>query len=374
MKKYLTPLILTILFLNILILRADNTETIEKLIKKGIELYDNKEFEASIKAFEEALKIDPNSMIANYELALSYLALNDYENAIKYSTKIINSEDKKILVGAYGIKSEALAETGRIDEAISLLVEALSEIGSNYYLHFNLALNYFNNGDLDNTIHHAERALLLDKFQSGPYLLSAYALSDKSMWIQSILAFQFFLTQEPNTLRSKVAFEEMLQTMQLKKETKKPVQRSFIQRQLERHSNTEEDSIQHTPLPLDTLNGIDRELIYNSINNTIDSLEITLNKDSLATDSTTSVLYESFKAVTRTIFTSLTQQNDGSKSGLLWHYKVPIITRIVESPYFDIYCRYISLAYIPESLKWWEENEEATQKFAKWLEVGDEVE
>ena len=258
MKKYLTPLILTILFFNILILRADNTETIEKLIKKGIELYDNKEFEASINAFEEALKIDPNSMIANYELALSYLALNDYENAIKYSTNIINSEDKKILVGAYGIKSEALAETGRIDEAISLLVEALSEIGSNYYLHFNLALNYFNN-----TIHHAERALLLDKFQSGPYLLSAYALSDKSMWIQSILAFQFFLTQEPNTLRSKVAFEEMLQTMQLKKETKKPVQRSFIQRQLERHYNTEEDSIQHTPLPLDTLNGIDRGLRYN---------------------------------------------------------------------------------------------------------------
>lgn len=377
MKKYLLPFLLSIFFFNSLAQNTENNDIIKELIDKGIELYDNDEFEASIKAFEEALKIDPNSMIATYELALSHLALDDYEKAIKYSTKVINSKEKKVLIGAYGIKSEALAETDRVDEAITLLKKALAEVGNNYYLHFNLALNYYNKGDLDNTIHHAESALHLDKFQSGPYLLSAYTLSDKSMWVQSILAFQFFLIQEPNTLRSKVAFEEMLQAMHLKKETKEPVQRSFIQKQLERHSNNnDEDSTQYkqTIPPLDTLNGINRELVFNSINNTIDSLELTLNKDSLATDSTNSVLYESFKAVTKTIFTVLTNENDGNKSGLLWHYKIPVLTKIVESPYFDIYCRYISLAYIPESLKWWEENEEAAEKFARWLEVGDEVE
>lgn len=377
MRKYLLILLFAFVFLNSYGQASNKSKAVEELINKGIEQYDNEEYEESIETFEEALKIDPSSMIATYELALSYLAVGDYENAIKFSTEVINSNEKKVLIGAYGIKSEALAETYQIDEAISLLEKALKEIGNNYYLHFNLALNYYKKGDLDKTIHHSESALHLDKFQSGPYLLSAYALSDKEMWVQSILAFQLFLTQEPNTLRSKVAFEEMLQAMHLKEVTKEPVQRSFIQKQLERHSSDdkkeETENMKKTP-PLDTLQGINRELVYNSINNTIDSLKITLDKDSLAADTTSSVLYESFKEVTRTIFTVLSKENDGNKSGLIWHYKIPVLTKILESPYFDTYCRYISLAYFPESLKWWEANEEATQKFAKWIEVGDEVE
>ena len=375
MKKQFLTLLLAIGFLNIYG-QTDDVQNIQKLIEKGIELYDAEEYEQSIEAFTEALKIDPNSMIATYELALSYLALDDFENAYKYSTIVINSKEKKVLIGAYGIKSEALAKTDKVDEAIALLNKALEEIGNDYYLHFNLALNYFKKGDLAKTILHAESALNLDKFQSGPFLLSAYAQSDEEKWVQSILSFQFFLLNEPSTPRSKVAFDEMLQAMHIIEITEEPVERSFIQKQIERHSTNKNDTTKKTKKtpPLDTLQGINRKLIYNAIENTLDSLETTINKDSIAADSTSSMLYVSFKEITRAIFTVLKEENDGAKKGLFWNYKVPVTTRILESPYFDTYCRYISVAYFPESLKWWEENQESAEKFARWLEKGDEEE
>ena len=375
MKKQFITLLLAILFVQVSAQVADSTLNVQDLIIKGVELYDAKEYRQAIETYKEALEIDPNSMIATYELALSYLAIKDYDNASKFSTEVINSKEEKLLTGAYGVKGEALAETGKVDEAIVLLESALREIGSDYYLHFNLALNYFNKSDWDKTLLHAENALNLDKFQSGPYLLSAYALSNKKIWVQSILAFQFFLLNEPGTYRSKIAFEEMLQVMHIKQTTEEPAERSFIQKQLERHANNKEVTENtKTPPPLDTFQGINRKLVYTAIENTLDSLKVSTEIDSIAGDSTKNVDYKSFKEVTRTIFSVLSEENDGTNNGLIWNYQIPVISMILESPYFETYCRYISAAYFPESLKWWEENQELAEKFARWLEKGDEDE
>ena len=106
----------------------------------------------------------------------------------------------------------------------------------------------------------------------------------------------------------------------------------------------------------------------------MDSLHTTIEQDSIDTDSTNTILYNSFKEVTRNIFTVLSEENDGTKQGFIWSFHVPVITKILHSPYFDTYCRYISVAYFPESLEWWENNEETAAKFVRWFEKGDENE
>ena len=375
MKKYFLFTILFFTFINLFAQQVDEKQSVEELMKKGIEHHDAREFKQAIEAYNEALEIDSNSMIANYEIALSYLALRDYRNAKIFSTKVINSDDKDLLKGAIGVKSESLAETGNVDEAITLLENALRKLGNDYYLHFNLALNYFKKGDLDKTLHHVDNAIHLDKTQSGAYLLSAYALSDKEIWVQSMLSFQIFLLMEPDSHRSKNAFEEMLQVMQVKESTEKPVERSFIQKQMERKSQKNDSNVTSKKIPpLETIQGVNRELIYNAIQNTKDSLRIAMSVDTLTTDSTDTALYNSFKEVTRTIFTILSNENDETKQGFIWNFHVPVITTILNSSHFDTYCRYISVAYFPESLKWWEDNQESAAKFVRWFEKGDEIE
>ena len=375
MKKYFLSIIVsTLSIVSIFAQQNSNQDDLKQLIEKGIEHHDAREFEQAIENYEEALKIDPTSMIATYEIALSYLAMRDYENASKFSTKVINSNDKDLLAGAYGVKSESLAEMGKVDEAIKLLEEALRKNGDDYNLHFNLALNYFNKGDLDKTIQHVDYALNLNKSQSGAYLLSAYALNDKQIWVQSILSFHIFLLMEPDSHRSKNAFEEMLQLMQVKEITQEPVERSFIQQQLMRHTHQEDsNNVSKIRPPLSTVHGINREFLYNEIEKTKDSLNnITI--DSLEIDTLETELYVKFKEVTRTLFTVLSKENDGTKNEFIWNFHVPIITKILNSNYFDTYCRYISVAYFPESLKWWENNQDSAAKFVRWFEKGDEDE
>lgn len=380
-KYFLSILILLFITGSKVSAQAKDTQqvSVQELIEKGIEHHDAREYKQAIENYEEALKIDPESMIATYEMALSYLALRDYKNASKYSTKVIESKEKDLLISAYGVKSESLAETGKVDEAINLLENALIRSGNDYYLHFNLALNYFNKGDLDKTIYHVDNALNLNKSQSGAYLLSAYALHDKQIWVQSILSFQVFLLMEPDSHRSKNAFEEMLQVMQITEFAEKPIERSFMQKQLQRHTNENDSSASEKIIPpLTMINGINRELVYNAIENTKDSLNSlfsdTLNIHTLERDSLDTEQYIRFKEVTRTLFTVLSSENDGTKTGSIWGFHVPIITKILESNYFDSYCRYISVAYFPESLKWWENNQESAAKFVRWFEKGDESE
>jgi len=122
-----------------------------------------------------ALKLQPNCIQATYEIALSYLAMKDFENALKFSTEVINANDKQLSPGAYAVKSEALVEMGKVNEALALLYEGLSKFGDEYLLHFNMAVNYYKKGDIDKTLEHVKKAIDLDKSHSDAFLLYAYA-------------------------------------------------------------------------------------------------------------------------------------------------------------------------------------------------------
>ena len=130
-------------------------QNVEALIKEGIELHDAGEYEEAIDRYNEALEIDSTHMLAVYEISLSYLSLKDFENAILYSTQVIDSNNEQLSSGAYAVKSESLAGMDMVDEAIELLYEGLKKNGPKSILHFNLALNFYNIGDIDKTLEHA---------------------------------------------------------------------------------------------------------------------------------------------------------------------------------------------------------------------------
>ncbi|MGI6074132.1 MAG: tetratricopeptide repeat protein [Fermentimonas sp.] len=358
MKRVL-PLFIVLIF-NIITSFGQVSE-IRNLIDQGVTQHDQGNYEAAIEAYNDALDIDSTNIEAIYELSLSYLAINDYEKASEYSTKVIDKQDEKLTIGAYAVKSEALAEMGKVDDAIELLKGALEKYGDNYLLHFNLALNYFKKRDNDKAIVHVNKAIDLNKSHSGAFLLNAYLLNDKGHWIKSILSFQMFLLLEPDSKRSKNAFNEMLQTMQIRK-SDKTVQRSFIQMQMMKKDAAAKPDDDDTP-PLTSVNGLDRHALYQAINNTIDSLQQTDDKNNE---------YLIFKTVNSTILDELDRQSENNSNGILWTYYVPFFTKIKQSKFYDTYCRYISVGFFPESLQWWDQNLNQAIEFVTWFEEGGE--
>lgn len=304
----------------------------EKLIRQGVALHDKGRYKEAITRYEEALKVNPTSMSAIYEMSLSYLQLKDNEKAIKYSTKVITANFQPLLMDAYIVKSTAFANQGKVTDAIKLLNEALDRCGDEYLLHFNLGLSYFNSKDNKMAVQHLRKAIEIDATHSSAFLLYAYALSDLGRWVQSFYSFHFFLLLEPNTERSKDAFGEMFDIINSK--------------------------MDDTPEKLSPEEGVDRRMIYDLIKK----------KKTGATDDISN--YNFFVEASKAIFFTLGQMQNDSQSGLLWYFFVPTYDEILGSGHFDTYCRYISVSYFPESLAWWDKNKTHVDNFIEWFENG----
>ncbi len=304
---------------------------VDKLIKEGVSLHDKGQYKDAIECYKKALAINPTSMSAIYETSLSYLQLKDYENAMRFSTKVINANFKPLLMDAYIVKSTALAQTDKLDMSIQLLNEAIERCGDSYLLHFNLGLCYFNRLNNRLAIHHLRKAIEIDATHASAFLLYAYALNDSGKWLQSFYAFHFFLFLEPNTGRSEEAFGEMYEILMAKRS---------------------EDELQ----PED---GVDRALLYKALQ----KLQPLNNDDPKEK-------FKFFEEASKTIFLTLSLQQEESSAGLLWYFFVPTYVEILESGFFDTYSRYVSVAYFPESLEWWNNNKDKVDKFIQWFEYG----
>lgn len=304
----------------------------EKLIRKGVSLHDKGRYHDAISYYQQALKLNPSSMSATYEMSLSYLQLKDYDNALKNSTKVINANFKPLLVDAYCVKANALADSKKLDQSIKLLNEAVEKYGDEYLLHYNLGLCYFKAKNLKLSIFHLQKAIEIDTTHPSAFLLYASALNDSGRWIQSFLSFQFFLLLEPNTDRSKDAFEEMYDILTQKLEPGVP--------------------------RLVSEDGIDRQRIYDQLRNIQPKIE------------DQRFQYAFYEQASHMIFLNLAQLQDDSRKGILWDFYVPIYSAILQSGYFDTYCRYISVSYFPGSLEWWNSNTEKVDGFISWFEEG----
>ncbi len=323
---------LIILFLLFSTLTIYAQPSSEKLIKQGVVLHDKGRYKEAISCYEEALKVNPTSMSAVYEMSLSYLLLKDYDKAIRNSTKVIAANFQPLLMDAYIVKGTALANQGKTGDALKLLNEALAKCGDEYLIHFNLGLCYFNNKNNGMAAQHLRKAIEIDATHASAFLLYAYALNDLGQWVQSFYAFHFFLLLEPNTARSKDAFSEML---------------DIINAKLEPGSDK-----------LGPEDKVDRKRLYEAIQS----------KKTGATDEVSQ--YEFFVEASKQIFFTLAQIQDDSQNGLLWFFFVPTYDEILESGHFDTYCRYVSVAYFPESLKWWDNNKLQVDNFIEWFENG----
>ena len=82
-KMNIAKLLLSISLIFILNSTFAQNQKVQKLILQGIEFHDYGEYKKAIETYKKALKIDENSSLANYEIALSYIAANDYENSCR---------------------------------------------------------------------------------------------------------------------------------------------------------------------------------------------------------------------------------------------------------------------------------------------------
>lgn len=340
-KKYF----LSIIFIGFLF-NLSAQESLEDLINKGVAFHDSGNYDSAILFYQKALEIDSGSLLANYEISLSYLYQRKYEKAIEHSDFIINSgkANERYMLTALMNKGSCLDALGKSREAIPIFEKALEINDENYLLHYNLALTYSNLQENQKAVESLEKAIFNNPNHGSSHLLLGYLMQDEGKQVRSILALHFFLFLEPNSGRSPGALTALKEQFSgnVKKKDK-----SNIDLFIDVDALNDNDSFSSAALMLSimTANNESKENRKKS--------EMTLFIEN--TDSFFSMLSE-FK------------EKEEDKEGLWWEFYVSFGEKLVNSEHLETYCHYINLSAGGESLEWLKSNSAKVDAFSEWLE------
>ncbi|HYD89964.1 MAG TPA: tetratricopeptide repeat protein [Flavobacterium sp.] len=182
-------------------------DSVEDLIKEGVALHDEGNFEQAIKAYQKVLAIEKDNLEAKYEIALSYTGMKEHTKAIEYAEELIKSKTDYVAKG-YHLKGMNLDYSGKKKEAIAAFKKGIKASPEYTTLYYSVAITSMAIEEYKD----AEKALK-DGLEINPnhaasnYMLAVLHQDERS---KSLLALYYFLILEPEGQRSNAAYNLIL--------------------------------------------------------------------------------------------------------------------------------------------------------------------
>ncbi len=315
-------------------------ETVEELVKKGIEHHDVGEYDQAIEIYQKALSINENSALANYEIAMTYMYAKQYENSLKHASKVIDLNDQ-YLIPAYVTKGNCLDALGKSDKAIKIYNKALKKIGENYMLYYNLGLTHYNVGNQKEAEEAILNAINTNPKHASSHLLLGYLMNDKKNKVQSILSLHYFLFLEPNSGRSPEALKLLDNQFSGNAERTSPTDISIL---LSPESLNKKNDFGAAEMMISML-----------------AASNTLEKNEGKTQE------ELFVSNTESFFKILGELKKEKNKGLFWEYYIPFFYEIARTKYLETYCYYVIQSNNNTAVEWLNSNEKRIKEFNDWL-------
>ena len=180
---------------------ADPTPEQVALVREGVALHDQRNYEGAIAKYQQVLAENPWEVHALYELAYSYFANGDYQASL--DTARLGAQCKSgSLPGFYAMIGNALDELGKGEEAIETYQAAIKLDPRMGQLHYNLAVSLRRASRQAEAKAAAQEALRWNPNHPGSHLVLAAIYRDLGYRVPAILAYSRFLILEPQSSRA----------------------------------------------------------------------------------------------------------------------------------------------------------------------------
>ncbi len=326
------------LFLALFSTVAFSQSTVEKYVREGVRYHDAGLYQNAIEAYEHALYLNPNSSLANYELAMTYSVINEHDSALKY-TDIVLRLDEGSMLPAYIVKGNSLDALGKPREAIDAYKTALKKLGRNYLLYYNMGLTQF-------TLKEPEEAKesLVSAIENNPNHASSHLLLGQLMFtmdrpVQSLLPLYYFLLIEPNSERSPGAYQLLV---------------SQLTGNVERDGNNINITVPETKDKKEDFSAAALMLSMFGAMNLSDE-----NKDQSPE--------EQFISNTQSFFKILGELKQNRNKGLWWDFYIPFFYDLAQTDHLETYCYFISQCDNPNAVTWLDSHVDRIRALDQWL-------
>lgn len=311
---------------------------IEKLIGQGVYFHDHEYYDDAISRFKEALSIDSNSSLANYELSNTYMKLKKYNDALIYAKKSVEYNDDCQDLG-YVILGSVYDMMNNPDESIKIFQAGLAKFPNSHPINYNLAITALNQRDYVLAEKSALNSVKINPWHPGSHGILANIKQLKGERVKSILAKYFFLMLEPNTERSKLFLNSMKQ--------------QFFQ-------GVKYNSSQNATINIPNSN----------IDSTFSSAEFAISffgAYHLMNEDKTKSEFENFKDITSSIFNVLSNKKQ-SQPGIWEEIYVSKFEDLMKTDLFETFCYYISQSTNSKEINnWIANNTEKINRLKDWI-------
>lgn len=186
---------------------GQNVNDAKMLVTEGIELNNQKNYTGAIEKYQGALKIDPENVQANYQLAFSLTAGGKGMDAIPYLQRVVKGQaPATIISSAYELMGSIYDKANQTQQAIDSYKAGITANPAYQSLYYNLGLAYFRNRQYAEAENTAIKALKLDPKHASSMRLYALVNFHQNKRAPALLGFCSFLLLEPNTARSAEAY------------------------------------------------------------------------------------------------------------------------------------------------------------------------
>ncbi|MEQ8881573.1 MAG: tetratricopeptide repeat protein [Cyclobacteriaceae bacterium] len=329
------PITLLLTFVTMVV---HSQNTVEKYVREGIQYHDAGDYRSALEAYQHALYLNPRSSLANYEMAMTYSVINEYDSALKYADIVIELNDNS-LIPAYIVKGNTLDDLGHPHKAIKTYKTGLRRVGKHHLLYYNMALTHFTLKDHKSTEKALVKAIKNNPTHGSSHLLLGQLLFTRDQPVQSLLALYYFLLLEPNTNRSAGAYQ--LVSTQLTGSAERDGNNINI---LVPASKNKKEDFSAAALMLS---------MFGAMN--------------LSDENKDQTPEEQFVTNTKSFFTILGELKGKKKRGLWWKFYVPFFYDLARTDHLETYCYYISQSSNQNAITWLDSHIDRIEALDQWL-------
>ncbi|OGU60846.1 MAG: hypothetical protein A2X64_04580 [Ignavibacteria bacterium GWF2_33_9] len=321
------------------------TYSIEELVRQGVELHEQGKYNEAIKKYEEALKIDENSALANLEMAVTCLSLELYDYATKYATiALVEATEDRIKMGAYLVLGSVLEKRNLPLEAVNVYEEAIQLFPHNFDLYYKLAVQAIKLEDFEK----GETAIISSIKENSafpePYLILNDLMLRKKARIKAMFSIYYFLMLEPDSPAAQIYLKLLLSLFTYEGDVK-----------YFGNSNT------HAHL---FINMNEREFSSAEA-----LLHMTFYNKTIEYKDKEAKTLEFFMEMTKEFF-QIVKNSSQNSDGFWWENFVNKFADILTTNNLEPFCYYISQSLnSPEVQKWIENNQEKIDALRLWIDL-----
>ncbi|HMZ25323.1 MAG TPA: hypothetical protein PLG24_10295 [Saprospiraceae bacterium] len=314
----------------------------EALVLRGVALYDQGKYPEALKVLERARDIWPRSSTILYEIALTRHSLRDYEGCHRLTDSIIVMRDNNMTQG-YLLKASALKQLGKTIESSEVLIDGIRDTGGDEQLFYNLGINFITEKKFNEAEICFLNAINFKPTHSSSYLQLAELNQDVNP-TKALLAACQFLLLEPNSNRSKPAFELIEQILNGK--SKSPSMK--IQK---------EDAENH-------IIRLDSSYIFSNGIIRLDA-ETNFNNNGI-------VDFDYFSAELKKVSLNCIDRIEYKEHDVWRGYLIPFFADIFSSGFGDVFCNYIAQSRWPACSLWLNNRRSEFDRFTAFLKSEEE--